>query len=168
MGWETLPDRREKQRLILFYKIINGLAPRHLENTLYSHTQHTHGHYTRQQDNIRHILARTDTYINSFFPHSIRLWNTLNSSIRSASSLNTFKSSLNLVYAVPKRNQYCSLGSRSVNSILSSMRTTCSQLKMIYFKMEFYCNIGVHADYQKHNTTISLNVEITPYTRIDL
>ena len=133
-GWETLSNRREKQRLILFYKIVNGLAPRHLENTLHSHTQHTHGHYTRQQDNIRHILARTDTYRNSFFPHSIRLWNNLNSSIRTASSLNTFKSSLNLVYAVPKRNPYYSLGSRSVNSILSSMRTKCSQLKNDLFQ----------------------------------
>ena len=39
---------------------------------------------------------------------------------------------------------------------------------MIYFKMEFYCKINVHADYQKHNTTISLNVEVTPYIGIDL
>ena len=113
-------------------------------------------------------MARTDTYRHSFFPHSIRLWNTLNSSVRNASSLNTFKSSLNLVYAVPKRNQYYSLGSRSVNSISSSIKTKCSQLKMVYFKMEFYCKINVHADYQKHNTTISLNVEITPYIGIDL
>ena len=71
-GWETLFDRREKQRHILFYKIINGLALRHLENTLHLHTTHT----GITQDNIRHILARTDTYINSFFPHYIRLWNT--------------------------------------------------------------------------------------------
>ena len=27
-GWDTLRDRRERQRLVLFYKIINGLAPR--------------------------------------------------------------------------------------------------------------------------------------------
>ena len=67
-GWGTLSNRREKQRLILFYKIINGLAPRHLENTLHSHTHNTHGHYTRQQDNIRHILARTDKYRNSLYP----------------------------------------------------------------------------------------------------
>ena len=53
---------------------------------------------------------------------------------RNASSINTFKSSLNLVYAVPKRNPYYSLGSRSVNSILSSMRTKCSQLKNDLFQ----------------------------------
>ena len=39
---------------------------------------------------------------------------------------------------------------------------------MIYFKMEFYCKIYVHANHQKHNTTISSNMEITPYIEIDL
>ena len=29
-GWELLSSRRKKQRLILFYKIINGLSPPHL------------------------------------------------------------------------------------------------------------------------------------------
>ena len=31
-----------------------------------------------------------------------------------------------------------------------------------------YMRINVHADYQKHNITFSLNVEITPYIGIDL
>ena len=72
-------------------------------------------------------------------------------------------------YAIPKRNQHNSLGSRSINSTLSSMgKIKSSQLKMIYFKMEmeFYCKIN--ADYQKHNTTIPSNVKITPYKEIDL
>ena len=29
-GWDTLESRREKQKLIIFYKIINGLAPTYL------------------------------------------------------------------------------------------------------------------------------------------
>ena len=89
-----------------------------------SHTTHT----GITQDNIRHTFA-IDTYRNSLFPHYIRLWYCLNSSIRNAPSLKTFKSSLDLVYAIPKRNQHYSLGSRSVNSILSSMRTKSSRLK---------------------------------------
>ena len=133
--------KREKQRPILFYKIINGLAPRHLENILHSHTQHTRALH-KQQDNIRHILARTDTY-----RISIRLWNNLNCSIRAASSLKTFKSSLNLVYAVPKRNPYYSLDSQSVNYILSSMRTKCSQLKNDVFQngilLQAKCTCGL-------------------------
>ena len=63
VGKHCLTDEKNKD-LYCFIRFINGLAPRHLANTLHPHTQHTHGHYTRQQDNISHILARTDTYKN--------------------------------------------------------------------------------------------------------
>ena len=54
-GWETLSSRREKQRLVLFYKIFNSLAPKHLIDTFMSYTQHTHEHFTRSQDNFQPV-----------------------------------------------------------------------------------------------------------------
>ena len=37
-GWEKLSKRREYHRLILLYKILNGLAPQHLCNIFLSYT----------------------------------------------------------------------------------------------------------------------------------
>ena len=43
-GWEKLSERREKQRLVLSYKIINGLAPQHLINIFRSYNNHNQNH----------------------------------------------------------------------------------------------------------------------------
>jgi hypothetical protein len=34
LGWESLSDRRKKQRLVLLYKIINNLTPSYLRDKL--------------------------------------------------------------------------------------------------------------------------------------
>ena len=90
---------------------------------------------------------------------------------RNVSSLNTFMSSLpvDLVNAVPiKKNQYYSLGSRSVKYILSRIRTKISQLKNDLFQngisLQNKCTCGL----SETHTIISSNVEITPYIEIDL
>ena len=128
-GWENLSDRREKQRLILFFKIFNGIAPQHLIDTFMSYNQHTHEHYTRHQHNKRNILTRTESFRNSFFPHAIRLWNSLDNTIRNVDSLNIFKSKVDKLYPRVKKNYYYYFGDRKVNSLLASMRTKCSQLR---------------------------------------
>ena len=120
----------------------------YLENTLDSHTTYT----GITPDNICNILARTDIHRNSFLPLSIRLWNTLHFSIPDAYSLNTFKSSLDLVYDIPKMNQYYSIGSRSVNTILSSMRIKCSQLKIEIFQNGILLQVKCTCGFSIRNT----------------
>ena len=34
LGWETLQERRAKHKLVIFYKIINGLTPDYLSDLL--------------------------------------------------------------------------------------------------------------------------------------
>ena len=50
---------------------------------------------TRGSRNFRQIRAQKDTYHHSFFPRSIRDWNSMPEEVKSATSLEDFKARLN-------------------------------------------------------------------------
>ena len=141
-GWDLLSTRRERQRLILFFKIINGLAPPHLCKILDSYLIDNQ-RYNFRSPNIPNPLSRTETYRCSFFPSAIRAWNSLDSSIKNARTVSEFKMKINkpLVH-----NIYYTLGSRCVNAILASMRMQCCQLNSHLFTNNIspnkFCNCG--------------------------
>ena len=85
----SLEHRRTISSLILFYKIIHNLIniP---SSDLIPITSCTRGHHQR----FRHIYARTSLYSNSFFPRTIRIWNSLSEEIIWQQSLPQFKSKL--------------------------------------------------------------------------
>ena len=74
LGWTPLSQRRQEARLILFYKIINGLAQVPFEGVLveaYKGTRRKHNMKFRQ------IGHKTSQYGQSFFPKTISAWNGL-------------------------------------------------------------------------------------------
>ena len=87
LGWPPLSQMRHEARLILFYKIINGLAQVPFEGVLvdaYKGTRRKHHMKFRQ---IGHI---TSQYVQSFFPKTISAWNGL--AFAEALSLAVFRS----------------------------------------------------------------------------
>ena len=88
LGIEYLADRRWLRRLTFFYKIQNGLAPLYLKNVI---PQYVTTYRTRNLTALRNFPARTDLFSFSFFPHTIRNWNSLDPSIRNLSSVQLFK-----------------------------------------------------------------------------
>ena len=66
----SLECRREVSSIILFYKIVNNFPH---PTDLIPVNSSTRGH----NQNFCQIYARTTQYSNSFFPKSIRLWNSL-------------------------------------------------------------------------------------------
>ena len=61
LGWEPLYKRREKQKLILHYKIINGLTPDYMYDMIQPYTENIHD-YNLQQisgDNFRLPFCNT-------------------------------------------------------------------------------------------------------------
>ena len=59
LGWEPLYKRKEKQRLILLYKIINGLTSDYMYGMIQPCTENIHDYNLRQQisgDNFRTTL----------------------------------------------------------------------------------------------------------------
>ena len=84
LEWPSLNLRRQQARIILLYKIVNGLV---LCPTSYF-VFHRGGIY------INPIHARTDYYKYSFFPDTIYHWNTLPVQVIQAPSLDAFKGRL--------------------------------------------------------------------------
>ena len=70
LKWETLAARRRKHRLILLYKMLNGLSPTYLSNLIPGRDQTDPVRYNLRS--IRCVNARTQSYSSSFLPRTIR------------------------------------------------------------------------------------------------
>ena len=77
LGWESLQSRRNKHKLILFYKILHGLTPDYLYDLVPPLVQDTTSYNLRNSDNIQNYTALSNLFLNSFFPSTIRAWNDL-------------------------------------------------------------------------------------------
>ena len=87
LGWTSLSQRRREAQLILFHKIINGLAQVPFEGVpveVYKGTRRKHNMKFRQ---IGHTISQ---YGQSFFPKTISAWNGL--AFAEAPSLAAFRS----------------------------------------------------------------------------
>ena len=67
--WETLEERRKKHRLVLFYKMVNGLSPQYLSSLLPLHVNKVSSYNLRNSNDIQTIHTRTNLYITIFFFH---------------------------------------------------------------------------------------------------
>ena len=85
----TLQSRRLQSKLCQLYKVVNGTtfypdAPIQLRELTYS-SRFVHSH------SLVPLQARSSQYQNSFFPSSIKAWNSLPENIASASTVTAFK-----------------------------------------------------------------------------
>ena len=87
LGWTPLSQRRQEARLILFYKIINGLAQVPFEGVLVEAYKGTRRKYNMK---FRQICHRTSQYGQSFFPKTFSACNGL--AFAEAPSLAVFRS----------------------------------------------------------------------------
>ena len=87
-GWETLSERRRKHKLILFYKMFNGLSPNYL-NVLVPQTFAESSSYNiRGPNNLRTITRRTTLYKRSFLPSVINDWKCLSDETKNEHQMN--------------------------------------------------------------------------------
>ena len=95
IGWDTLDARRKKQKLVLFYKMVNNLTPYYLTSLIPSTVNKTSNYNLRNSNDIRTVNARTNQYFSSFLPSTIREWNTLPVELRNTTTIISFKYHLN-------------------------------------------------------------------------
>ena len=126
IGWETLESRRKKQKLVLFYKMVNNLTPPYLSTLIPSTITETSRYNLRNANDIRTINTRTTQYYNSFLPSTIREWNTLPEEQRTSATHLSFKAQINQHSTnVPK---YYYSGDRQSQILHTRLRTKCSCL----------------------------------------
>ena len=104
LGWETLTDRRWFHRLVQFYKIRNGLTPQYLINPL--PTIRVNRYNTRSDKEFPEIKCRKTSYMNSFYPNSVKIWNEIGPEHRQVRSLNEFKSKILNKIRPPKKSVF--------------------------------------------------------------
>ena len=73
LGLETLAKRREKAKLVLFYKIFRGLTPSYMK-TLLPTSIDSNTYNLRNSANIRPYFTRKEYFIKSYIPSTISLW----------------------------------------------------------------------------------------------
>ena len=88
LGWQSLDGRRQDQRLVLFFKIINGLASVETEDILTPADSRTRKNHLFK---FKHLQANCDSYRYSFFPATLSSWNNLPFGIEKVDSVEGFK-----------------------------------------------------------------------------
>ena len=90
LDWTPLADRRREHRLILLYKITNGLIEIPTEKFI-SYSKYTRNSNTKK---INIIRSSTEVFKNSYFPKSVKDWNNLTESCVNSPSVDSFKGAL--------------------------------------------------------------------------
>jgi hypothetical protein len=122
LSWESLKVRRDRAKLILFFKIKNGLAPEYLKRLL-PHSIPRQDRYALRQGstrNLQNFKTRLKCYETSYFPSTIALWNKL-SSVNNTDSLSKFKRDLSKCN-LSVSNNVC----KNVNYLKSNLFFFCS------------------------------------------
>jgi hypothetical protein len=105
----SLSCRRSRRKLILFHKIHNNIVPEYLNDCLNEYLV-DNNYNPRNSLQYRVPRCRLETFSKSFFPSTIRLWNSLEPNFKSMQITSKIKQTLrgNLL----KVSNYYIIGSR--------------------------------------------------------
>jgi hypothetical protein len=156
LGWNTLGTRRRWHRLNMLYKILAGLAPPYLNVNHQPQVQNTYN--LRNNKNLRVPFARTTIAQRSFFPQTIREWNSLDCDIRKSVTYNIFKSRMHKLERTPTSIIF-SHGYGLAPKLHCRLRLELSALNDHRFKHNFgndrHCELCIHT--KEDNSHFLLN-----------
>ena len=89
LGWETLAERRSNAKATMVFKINNSLID--IPRTMFNPTT---PHGCRSNACFEVPFCRTNTFMNTFFPSAIRIWNGLAPHFRNKKSIESLKREL--------------------------------------------------------------------------
>ena len=91
LQWDSLEERRLHQRLIMLYKINNGIVD--IDKTKF----YRHGdERTRGSQNIHQESAKHPSFRDTFFPRTISQWNRLPNQLSETPSMDYFRANLGM------------------------------------------------------------------------
>ena len=132
LGWLKLSERRNLHKLFVFFKIENGQAPLYLTDLIPPRIGDISNYPLRNSDNYVSINTNTCSYPNSFLPSTINAWNNLPASVKSATTLASFKRLL--AQNNPKTPDCYFSGERLLQILYTHLRTECSSLNEHLFR----------------------------------
>ena len=94
-GWESLASRRQKSKLVLFYKMQNEMTPEYLSSLAPPTVGSTTRYRLRNESDLQTIPAKSQQYYHSFLPSVTRARNRLPEETKTSPSITAFKHKLN-------------------------------------------------------------------------
>ena len=116
LGLHSLIKRRWCNKLIFFYKIVNGLLPDYLYSCLDFPSQINYSLRSVSTSVIKPPMSRTKSFKNTFSPYFINEWNNLTVEIRNSKSVSAFKK---LIKCKKKKKTHYSQS--MIHSVLNSL-----------------------------------------------
>ena len=135
LGWESLYHRRGLRRLCLLFEVyING-SPNYLKETLDKCRLKPTSRFVTERK-LLNIPFRTNKFGLSFFPSTIKHWNSLDSKIKDSPNLKIFKKEL-IKRIRPKRKEYFGIDDKVGTRYITLLRMGLSPLKRHKFDYNF-------------------------------
>jgi len=144
-GIETLQERRNRNVLLFFHRIVNGNVPDYLHELRPPGTMDRQRYNLRQQHNYTVPRCRLAKYKNSFFPKAINMWNSLNETLKTIVDYDAFKRELEK--GKPSENPLYIIANRNENIIISRIRMNCSDLKNHLYTLKIIDNSDCQCGY---------------------
>ena len=126
-GWESLKDRRNRRKLTLFHKIFNCNVPSFLTDITFPLIS-TNPYNLRNESDFLIPNYRLQSPRNSYFPCTIKLWNSLEPDLRHGLTLTQFKNALRKRINNFEVPDHFYVGERKFNIILTRLRNCASNL----------------------------------------
>jgi len=125
-GFVPLTKRRSRHKLILFFKIVNGLLPIYLNAYLPPLISEINPYHRRRPLERQVPRFRIELYRNFFFPSTTILWNDLPDNVKTLTSIYSFKRYLSMNDPLVPTYFYC--GDRKPQTIHCKLRLNMSDL----------------------------------------
>ena len=154
LGFDSLTTRREIHRLTFFHKFINNpdIFPSYFQGLLpdirLAETQRN----LRNADLLSVPNHHTVSFRRSYFPTTIRNWNTLPPNIRSQTSLALFKREIINLLGCPAPSVYFLHGTKTKNTLHTRLRTDTLPLNAYLYQIQKSSTPGCPCGTQIENT----------------
>ena len=134
LSLHSLIKRRWCNKLIFFYKMVNGLLPDYLYSCLDFPSQINYSLRSVSTSVIKPPMSRTKSFKNTFFPYCINEWNNLTVEIRNSKSVSAFKK---IIKCEEKENSLFSIYDPLGVKLLTRLRLQFSHLNEHKFRHGF-------------------------------
>jgi len=151
-GWESLQDRKDYEKLVLFHKMIHNEAPQYLNILVPPKRGELNPYSSKFADEYDVPSFRTEQYHKTFLPSIVEKWNKLSDDIKNIEKTSEFKRKLK--HVKPKQVYMYCYGKRTANVIHSRLRMNCSCLKAHLYKLHVIddatCNCRTSKETSEH------------------
>ena len=142
LGLESLTNRRWIRKLVIFYKIINGVSHQYLVH--YLNLNNSSSYITRSSDlnKIKGVPSRTEQFKYAFFPLCINKWNRLDNMIKKSVIIKCHESMLMKCFSLYERSLF-SIHDPTGVKLLARLQSKFSHLNEQRFRHNFKDNVAM-------------------------